>query len=313
MLSEYKDLLKNYLAMNVVEGEKTEMEKFPGAQNTYSLEIMMQDKKALQGGTSHFLGQNFSKSNNIKFTNRNAEEEFAWTTSWGVTTRLIGGIIMIHSDDDGLILPPRIAPSQVVILPIMHQKENEVIKYCNEIKDKIEEIKYYNSNIEVIIDTRDLRGGEKKWQWIKKGIPVILEIGPKDLEKKAITYQIRNEIEKKHNENCEDFIRNINVILDKLQDDLYQKALNFRDNNLVKIDNEKEFYEYFTPKNASRPEIHGGFAYSHFSLDSDVEERIKKDLSVTVRCIPLEMENEEGICIFTKKKSKKRVIFAKAY
>lgn len=302
------------LALPFIIGEKTESERFPGADATYTIEAMMQDRKALQGGTSHFLGQHFSKASNIKFRTAEGNEEFGWTTSWGVTTRLIGAMVMTHSDDDGLVLPPRIASSHVVILPVVHKEGigDEVFKYCNHLADALRQIDYYGRKIDVIVDTRDMRGGEKTWGWIKKGIPIRLEIGPRDIAEDKVMLGRRDRSDKMSLKK-EELIQSLKDILDDIQASIYQKALKYRDENMVKIDDKETFYAFFTPKNKEKPEIHGGFALTHWCGDPAVEERVKEDLNVTIRCIPMEGGKEPGICPFTGKPSPQRVIFAKAY
>ncbi len=316
MLDVYADFCHNYLAMPVIKGEKTESETFPGADNTYCIEAMMQDKKALQGGTSHFLGQNFSKSCNITFRDKNEETQYAWMSSWGVTTRLIGGIIMTHSDDDGLVLPPKIAASQVVIIPVIHNEKTKemVLDYCEKLQVELQCLLYDNEPIRIELDKRDIRGGEKKWSWIKKGIPVRIEIGPRDIENDSLCINRRdlphNETKKVSRLSIADEILKM---LDDMQNNLYKKAKDFQKMNTHRIDSKDEFYKFFTPKNKDKPEIHGGFAKSHWCTDPKCEEKIKDDLNVTIRCIPLLESEEKGKCILCNKDSKKRVIFAKSY
>ena len=314
MLNVYKDFLENYLAIPVILGKKTESEKFPGAVDTYCFETMMQDKKAIQGGTSHYLGQNFAKSSNITFNDEDGKIKHVYTTSWGVTTRLIGALIMVHSDDDGLVLPPKIAPTHVAILPIIHDGsvKEKVLLACEEFKKDLEKKLFNGKNIEVEIDTRDLRGGEKKWDLIKKGTPLLVEIGPKDIEKNSVFVTQRDDLQKKSYQR-EEFISNIEKILEDMQKRLFEKAKNFLSENTVNIDDKSKFYEFFTPKNKEKPEIHGGFVSAHFCLDENEEEQIKKDLSVSIRCIPLKQEEKGGKCIFCDKLTKTKVIFAKAY
>ena len=316
MLNVYTRFAQEYLAIPVIQGEKTESEKFPGAVSTYTFEAMMQDKKALQGGTSHFLGLNFAKASNIKFQNREGKEEYAWTTSWGVSTRLIGALIMAHGDDNGLILPPRIAPLHVVIIPIYRNKDeqNKVMDFIDNIKEKISSLRYNNEKIRFKVDNRDMRGGEKLWEWIKKGVPVRLEIGPRDVSSNSVFMGRRDkDFKEKVSVNIDDFIKNLPAFLDEIQNNIFQKALKFQIENTKKIDNKNEFYQFFTPKNKNNPEIHGGFANSHWCGSSKCEEKIKDDLKVTIRCIPLDAKQEKGKCICCGKESKKRVIFAKAY
>jgi prolyl-tRNA synthetase len=316
MLNIYAEFAEKYMAMPVIKGEKTESERFPGAIATYSIEAMMQDRKALQSGTSHFLGQSFSKASNIKFLNSSGNEEFAWTTSWGVSTRLIGAIVMMHSDDDGLILPPKLAPSQIVILPIMPKPESKerILQYCYQLASELRDISYNGLPISTEIDDRDLRGGEKFWHWIKKGVPIRVEIGPSELENDSVSFGRRD---KEHKERVtsakREFLATLVKELDDIQNSLYQKARDFREKNLVKIDSKEDFYEFFTPKNSEKPEIHGGFAYSHWSGDSEEEEQVKSDLNVTIRGIPFGGDEEQGECVISGKPSRKRVVFAKAY
>lgn len=317
MLDVYTQFARDFLAIPVIRGEKTASERFPGAISTYCIEAMMQDRKALQAGTSHFLGQNFAKASQILFRNQEGETQFAWTTSWGVTTRLIGALIMTHSDDDGLILPPKIASSHIVLLPIIHKEETrgKVLSYCKSLKEELCGLQYAGKPLEVIIDARDLRGGEKLWSWVKKGIPIRIEVGPRDIEQDLLPLSRRD---RPHREKIilskQNLLLSIRDILDSIQDALLQRALEFRNAHTHKIDTKEDFYAFFTPKNPKNPEIHAGFALTHFSEeDPDIEKEIKQDLGVTIRCIPLDGEAEEGVCPFTNKKSARRVIFAKAY
>ncbi|MBI5346270.1 MAG: proline--tRNA ligase [Chlamydiae bacterium] len=314
MLDVYADFAKNYLAIPVIKGQKSEGEKFPGADTTYCIEAMMQDKKALQGGTSHFLGQNFSKSCNIKFADIDGKETFCWTSSWGVTTRLIGALIMVHSDDDGLILPPRISPTHIVILPVVHKEDvaGEVASYCENLKSELTKINYFGRPLQVFIDKREIRGGEKKWQWIKKGIPLILEVGPRDIKEEALFVTRRDDKSSKSVKRSV-FLETLVEELDSIQSALLLRATKFRDENIKEIKTKEEFYAFFTPENKEKPEIHGGFAKAYFCMDAKIEEKLKEDLNVTVRCIPLDHEDKEGICIFSKNKAARQVIFAKAY
>jgi prolyl-tRNA synthetase len=279
---------------------------------------MMQDRKALQAGTSHFLGQNFAKASEIMFLDQKGERQHAWTTSWGVSTRLIGGLIMTHSDDDGLILPPRVAPAQVVIIPIFRSDDEKarVIEYCQRVAQELRAQRFADRPVSVIVDERDERGGEKVWGWIKKGVPVRLEIGPRDMEKDSVFVGRR---EKPHKEKQSisrvEFVANIAATLQSIQDALFERARLYRDQHTQRIDNKDEFYKFFTApaadENAPTP-IHAGFALTHFSGDVELERKIKDDLSVTVRCMPLD-KSEPGTCPFTGKPSAQRVIWAKAY
>lgn len=316
MLKIYSDFGHNILAIPFIKGEKTESERFPGAISTYTIEAMMQDRKALQGGTSHFLGQNFAKSSGIRFRTAEGLEEYGWMTSWGVTTRLIGALIMTHSDDDGLVLPPRIASSHVVILPVIHKEQmrKDVLAYCETLASSLKEISYREKPIEVIVDDRDLRGGEKAWNWIKKGVPIRLEVGPRDiLEDKVVLFRRDEGSKDRHFLKRSALIDRLTGILDSIQQNLYDRALEYRNAHCVPIDSKEEFYAFFTPKNSQRPEIHGGFALTHWCGDPNIEQQVQKDLGVTIRCIPFEGEKKPGTCPFTGSPSAQRVVFSKAY
>jgi prolyl-tRNA synthetase len=316
MLEVYADFAENHMAMPVIKGVKTEGERFPGAVETFSIEAMMQDRKALQSGTSHFLGQNFSKASDITFLGPDEKLDSAWTTSWGVSTRLIGGIIMTHADDDGLIVPPRLAPAHVVILPVIHKDDTraQVLEYCNGLAAELRAVRYHDQPVVVEMDDRDIRGGEKVWSWIKKGIPMRLEVGPRDMANDSVFLGRRDRDAKdKQAMPRAQFVATISDQLDEIQNGLLERAKAFRAEHTRCIDSKDEFYAFFTPANADKPEIHGGFAMAHYSGDVAVEEQIANDLNVTVRCIPLEGDTKPGTCIFTGKPSKQRVVFAKAY
>lgn len=308
ILELYTRFCEDYLAMPVIKGEKTESERFPGAVNTYCIEAMMQDKKALQAGTSHFLGQNFAKAFNIKFLSAEGKEEFVNTTSWGVTTRLIGGLVMTHSDDDGLILPPKIAAIHVVILPVIHKEENRaaITEYCEKLAAEIRNTYYHGKKLAVEIDKRELTGGEKAWSWVKKGVPMRLEIGMKEVEANSVFLGRRDKTYKERQaQNRTEFLNTLTQQLDEMQATLLQRAREFQKTNSVEINSKEEFYEFFKGD--------GGFALAHWNGSADVEAKVKSDLNVTIRCIPLEGDKTPGICIFTGEKSAQRVIFAKAY
>jgi len=316
MLDVYADFAENWMAMPVLTGEKTVAERFPGAVSTLCIEAMMQDRKALQAGTSHFLGQNFARAANIDFLDQNGERSLAWTTSWGVSTRLIGGLIMSHADDDGMVIPPKLAPSHLAILPIIHKEEDRaaVLEYCDEIKQAIEAKWYHGRRIFVELDDRDMRGGDKMWSWIKKGIPTWIEVGPRDMASGSVFYGRRDLGPKGRKGVSKDaFIQSFIDELDSIQDGLLAKAKQFREENSRVINSKEDFYEYFTPQNKEKPEAHGGFAWAHYSGEAEVEEMIRQDLAVTVRCIPFDDGQEPGTCIFTGKPSKQRVVFAKSY
>ena len=316
MLDVYADFMENHMAMPVIKGRKTESEKFPGADITYSVEAMMQDRKALQAGTSHYLGQNFAKASDIKFLDRDEKLKYAYTTSWGVSTRLVGGLIMVHSDDDGLVLPPKLSPLHVVILPITPNDKNKILEYCDNIKKELSQITYNNSTLKVKVDKSEISGGRKKWDWVKKGVPIRVEIGPKEMEKNEVTASKRNESPyESASLKSKEFIKNAGNLLTDIQNSLYEKANKLLKDNTKEINNKEEFYKFFTPENPEKPEIHGGFALTFFNGNEEIENKIREDLNVSIRCIPLDEENnkKEGKCIFSGEKTTKRVIFGKAY
>lgn len=301
MLEVYRDFSESYLAIPVITGKKSESEKFAGAVYTTSIEAMMQDKKALQLGTSHMLGQNFAKPFEVKFLNKDEEMEYTWQTSWGVSTRMIGGLIMAHSDDKGLILPPKIASVQVVIVPVWASEgEKEIVENkAKEIADKLG--KY---NISTKIDIREGRPGPKFFEWEKKGVPLRLEIGPKDIAKKSIVAVRRDTGEKESV--AEEKIDSYAVeMLEKIQKNLFSRALDFREKNTHAVDSWEEFKETV--------EKQGGFLLSHWCGVPECEEKIKEETKATIRCIPFDQKKESGKCIYCGKKSQGRVVFAKAY
>lgn len=313
----YADFLRNHLAIPVIAGEKTERERFPGAVNTFTVEAMVQDRKAIQAGTSHFLGQNFAKASNIQFLGRDNQRQFAWTTSWGVSTRLIGTLIMAHADDDGLVLPPRVAPHQIVIVPVTPKPDTrqEVIDSCEALAKTLRAHLFANEPLRVHVDKRDLQGGAKNWDWIKKGVPLRVELGPRDITSRTLAVS-RRDLGPKAKEitGKEEFIRNATEILEEIQANLLARATALRDEHTRKIESFDEFKAWFTPQNEDKPEIHGGFALMHWAGDSSDEDRLSKELKVTVRCIPLGDEYaEQGQCFLTGKPSSRRIVFAKAY
>jgi prolyl-tRNA synthetase len=316
MLDVYADFAENYLAMPVINGEKSESERFPGAEATYTIEAMMQDRKALQAGTSHFLGQNFAKASQIKYLSDRGKEEYAWTTSWGVSTRLIGGVIMTHGDDDGMVIPPRVAPSHVAILPILHEENTraQVLEYCEKLNSRLSDIRYGDKKLKIEFDIRDMQGGEKAWNWIKKGIPLVLEIGPRDVTSDSV-FVGRRDLGRQNRKSVsvDEFVSTVTDQLDEMQKNLYDRALTFQKENTRHIDSKADFQAYFTPRDKDRPEIHGGFAMSHWCGSAEVEKEISNEYGVSIRCIPFDSEDGEGTCIFTGKPSKRRVVFAKSY
>ena len=319
MLDVYETFVRDHLAIPVFHGEKSESERFPGAVQTLCIEAMVQDRKAIQAGTSHFLGQNFSRASGIQFQNREGKQEFGWTTSWGMSTRLVGTMIMAHADDDGVVLPPRVAPTQIVILPVTPKEETraKVLDACDKLCAELRTLKFADRTLEVEVDRRDLGGGVKTWEWIKKGVPLRVEIGPRDLEKDSVALSRRDQPAKsKEFLPTNEFIARASELLASIQQTLFDRAKKFRDEHTRVIDSKEEFYEFFTAKNPTKPEIHGGFALAHWSGSREVEEQIKNDLKVTIRCIPFDDPGdppEAGKCVITGQPSSRRVVWAKAY
>lgn len=310
MLNCYLELLNNYLAMPVVHGEKTSSEKFPGAVKTYTMEAMMQDKKALQGGTSHFLGQNFAKAFNIKYLSAEGKEEHVYTTSWGVTTRLIGSLVMMHSDDDGLILPPKIAPLHVVILPLTHKEKDQttVMTYCSKLLTELQKLSFDGQAIKVKIDNSDARAGEKAWGWVKKGVPIRLEIGMKEVEKNSVFLGRRDlGYKEKTSLTKDDFLARLESMLEEIQTGIYKKAKDFQSSNTKMIDSKDQFFEFF------KSDDNGGFAIAPWIDEPESEAMMQQELKVTPRVIPSDLVGKTGTCIFTGKANAPFVLFAKAY
>ena len=317
MLDVYETFVRDHCAIPVYSGKKSESERFPGAVETLSIEAMAQDRKAIQAGTSHFLGQNFAKASNIRFQNREWKEEFAWTTSWGMTTRMVGTVIMTHGDDDGLVLPPRMAPTQIMILPVTPKEDTraQVLQACDRLAAELRSQRFFDLPIEAEVDKRDLGGGVKNWEWIKKGVPIRMEIGPRDLASGSVVVSRRDQSGKAAKESMAsvEFVKRAPDILADMQKNLYERAKKFRDENTKAINSRDDFYDFFTPKNQSKPEIHGGFALAHWNGSREIEEKIKQDLKVTIRVIPFDQPPESGRCIFTGEASRGRAIWAKSY
>jgi prolyl-tRNA synthetase len=333
MLDVYESFVRDHLALPVYSGEKSESERFPGAVQTLCLEALVQDRKAIQAGTSHFLGQNFARSSGIQFQTRDGKEEFGWTTSWGMSTRLVGTVIMMHADDDGVVLPPRIAPTHIVILPVTPKPETRdaVLSAANELAAQLRSINWHGAPLEVHVDARDLGGGVKNWEWIKKGVPLRVELGPRDLESGNIAVSRRDRVlagggdprpsdlsavtAKAFLPKME-FVRQATSMLDAIQQNLFNRALAFRDVHTRVIDTKEQFYDFFTPQNSAKPEIHGGFALAHWNGSRQVEEQVKSELKVTIRCIPFDdpaNPPETGQCVISGQPSLRRVLWAKAY
>lgn len=301
MLEIYRTFAEEYMAMPVVTGVKTESERFAGAVDTYCIETLLQDNKALQAGTSHFLGQNFAKAFDVKFQSSKGEHEYVWATSWGVSTRLIGGLIMTHSDDQGLVLPPKLAPNQVVIVPIWKNDEQkkEVLDYCQEIIDDLEAL-----NVRVKLDEREnMSPGWKFNEHETAGIPLRLTIGPRDLENNNVELARRDTLDK-NIVSRDGIAQKVDDLLDTMQDDLFESAQERIQKNTHSVDSYEEFKEVI--------ENEGGFVYAHWDGTPETEEKIKDETKATIRCIPLE-DGEEGECMVTGKPSQQKVLFARAY
>ncbi len=302
MINVYADFAQNWMGMPVIIGTKSENERFAGAIETYCIEALMQDGKALQAGTSHFLGQNFAKAFDVKFATKDGGLDHVWATSWGVSTRLMGALVMAHSDDNGLVLPPKLAPTQVVFVPIFKNEEEleRITQTVNGIKTSLE-----NLGITTHFDNRDtLKPGFKFAEYEMKGYPVRIAIGPKDLEKGTVEVARRDKLTKEFvsQDNVVSYVKNL---LDDIQNNIFNRALQFREQNTRKVETYEEFKKLL--------DTEGGFILAHWDGTPETEERIKEETKATIRCIPLDSESEEGKCIFTGKPSNKRVIFARAY
>jgi prolyl-tRNA synthetase len=315
MLGVYETFARDYLALPVLTGEKSESERFPGALHTHCIEAMVQDRKAIQAGTSHFLGQNFSKAAGIRFQSREGAIEHAWTTSWGVSTRLVGTLVMAHGDDDGLVLPPRVAPAHAVILPITPKEQTRaaVLEAADRLAAELRACSFGGVPLAVEVDARDMGGGVKNWEWIKKGIPLRIELGPRDLENGTVAIARRD---RPHREKsilpAGEAADRAPALLEEIQNTLLERATAFRDAHTRPVNSRGEFQEFFTPKNPEKPEIHGGFALAHWDGSPETEAAVKEELKVTIRCLP-PGPGEPGTCPFTGRPSARRVVWAKSY
>lgn len=302
MLDVYEEFAETFMAMPVIKGKKSDGERFPGAVDTYCIEAMMQDGKALQAGTSHFLGQNFADAFDVQFTNKEGKLEKVWGTSWGVSTRLIGGLIMAHSDDDGLVLPPKLAPIHVVIVPIF-KNEEELAKISAKAEGIAKELR--KQGLSVKFDNREnLKPGFKFAEYELKGVPVRIAIGPRDLENGTVEVA-RRDTKEKRVMSIDSVTTEIPVLLDSIQDNIYQKALKFRNDKTTQVDSYEDFKKVLDEK--------GGFISAHWDGTADTEEKIKNETKATIRCIPLDAALENGICVYSGKPSGQRVLFARAY
>ncbi|KEZ93945.1 proline--tRNA ligase [Nonlabens ulvanivorans] len=298
----YAEFAQNFMAIPVVKGLKTESERFAGADETYCIEALMQDGKALQAGTSHFLGQNFAKAFDVKFTSNEGKQEYVWATSWGVSTRLMGALIMTHSDDKGLVLPPNLAPNQVVIVPIF-KTEEQFDEITNVVNGLIKSLR--SKGVTVKYDKRDtLRPGAKFAQHELQGVPLRIAIGARDLENGTVELARRDTLSKETTAiaGIEDKVVGL---LEEIQSSLYNRALEYKDTHTTKVDTFEEFKDVLETK--------GGFISAHWDGTIETEDKIKEITKATIRCVPLDADNEEGICVFSGNKSSKRVLFAKAY
>jgi prolyl-tRNA synthetase len=302
MLDVYAEFAETFMAMPVIKGRKSEGEKFPGAIDTYCIEAMMQDGKALQAGTSHFLGQNFAKAFNVQYTGKDGKLEYVWGTSWGVSTRLIGGLIMAHSDDDGLVLPPKLAPIHVVIVPIF-KNEDELTKVSAAVDPIVKDLR--KLGLSVKFDNREThKPGFKFAEYEMKGVPVRIAIGPRDLEQGTVEVARRDTKEKKVMQVAEVATR-IPALLDEIQQNLYNRALKFREEKTTRVDSYEEFKKVLDDK--------AGFVLAHWDGTAETEALIKEETKATIRCIPLDAAEENGVCVRTGKPSTRRVLFARAY
>ncbi|NOY47716.1 MAG: proline--tRNA ligase [Chlorobi bacterium] len=302
MNNVYAEFAENFMAIPVIKGIKTESERFAGAEETFCIEALMQDGKALQAGTSHFLGQNFAKAFDVKFTNKEGKQDYVWATSWGVSTRLMGALIMTHSDDKGLVLPPNLAPNQVVIVPIYRNDEQleEITNVANNLMSELR-----TKGISVKFDNRTtFRPGAKFAQHELQGVPLRIAIGPKDLENGTVELARRDTLSKEviNLDNLGDKVKDL---LKEIQNSLFQKALDFRASHTTRVDTFDEFKDVLENK--------GGFISAHWDGTSETEDKIKELTKASIRCIPLDVKEETGKCVFTGNPSKQRVLFAKAY
>lgn len=302
MINVYRTFAEQWMALPVIIGNKSESERFAGAENTLSIEALMQDGKALQSGTSHFLGQNFAKAFDVTFANAEGKLDYVWATSWGVSTRLMGALVMAHSDNNGLVLPPKLAPIQVVLIPI-YKGEEQMKEVCGKLNEIAKELRALGLSVK--LDDRDhLRSGFKFAEYELKGVPVRLALGGRDIENGTIELARRDTLTKE-TVSQEGIAQRVKELMDEIQNNIFEKALKFRAENTTKVDSYAEFKQVLEEK--------GGFILAHWDGTSETEELIKAETKATIRCIPTEMEKESGFCMVTGKPSSQRVLFAKAY
>ncbi len=307
----YEDFLRDFLAIPVIPGEKSEAERFPGADMTLTVEAMVQDKKAIQAGTSHYLGQNFSKAQDISFTDRKGDKQFCHTTSWGVSTRLIGTLIMAHSDDDGLVLPPRVAPQQIVIIPVTPKAESRdaIIDACQALAEVLRRKKTYaGAPLRVHVDTRDIGGGIKKWEWVKKGVPIRVEIGPRDLESSKVCLQRRDRAPMdKAFIPKEEFLRNVSETLQDIHTSLLARAMELRDSNITECTDIETFDKYWSQEQP-------GWLITPWAGTREQEEELSKKHKIAIRCMPNDLQNEDPApCILTGTPTPQRALWGRSY
>ncbi|MCU0795920.1 MAG: proline--tRNA ligase [Akkermansiaceae bacterium] len=306
----YEAFLRDHLAIPVIPGEKTENERFPGADMTLTVEAMVQDRKAIQAGTSHYLGQNFSKAQDISFTGREGRVEHAHTTSWGVSTRMIGTLVMAHADDDGLVLPPRVATQQIIIIPVTPKEDSRqaVIDSCHALATTLRGHHFHGDPLRVHVDDRDLQGGQKKWEWVKKGAPIRIEIGPRDVEGRKVCLSRRDRSSNdKEFLDKEDFIRDAAEILQDIHDTLLQRATEFRDANIVPCSDLADFDAHWEKENP-------GWLLTPWAATPEEEDTLSKKHKITIRCLPLDQQDgPEAPCILTGKPTRQRAIWGRSY
>lgn len=302
MMNVYAEFVEEHMGVPVMKGTKTASERFAGAEETYCIEALMQDGKALQAGTSHFLGQNFAKAFDVKFANKEGKQEYVWATSWGVSTRLMGALVMTHSDDNGLVLPPKLAPIQVVIVPI-YKGLDQLDAISERVEPLVKELR--SKGLSVKYDKRDThKPGFKFNEYELKGVPVRLAVGQRDLENG--TYEVaRRDTLQKESVKADDVVEKVVSLMDEIQENIYNKALTYRKEHITPVDTYEEFKRVIEEK--------GGFVTAHWDGTPETEERIKEDTKATIRCIPLNADKKEGVCMVTGKASAQRVLFAKAY
>jgi len=307
----YADFLRDHLAIPVIPGEKTENERFPGADITLTVEAMVQDRKAIQAGTSHYLGQNFSRAQEITFTGRDGGVDHAHTTSWGVSTRLIGTLVMAHSDDDGLVLPPRVATQQIVIVPVTPKPDTRdaVLESCRALADTLrKDVDFHGEPLRVHVDDRDIQGGQKKWEWVKKGAPIRIEIGPRDVESRKVCLQRRDKAaNEKEFVDKEHFIRRAGEILQEIHDTLLERATAFRDANIATCPELEAFHAHWSQDNP-------GWLLTPWAGSPEQEDELSKRHKITIRCLPLDLQDgEEAPCVLTGTPTRQRALWGRSY